>query len=87
MTAIGVIVLVAVTTVYGRPLSNEERLRMGEKNRSLYRLPVNIETIIAALILLAGIGVLAWSKFNLCAFISYWAPNLPNAVMAALKCR
>ena len=87
MTAIGVIALVAVRTVYGRPLTNEERLRMGEKSRSLYRLPINIETMIAALILLAGIGILGWSKFDLCTFVSYWIPNLPNVFMATLRCR
>ncbi|HKI54639.1 MAG TPA: hypothetical protein VJ987_10985 [Anaerolineales bacterium] len=87
ITAIGILALVALTNLYGRPLSDEERLRMGEKSRSLYRLPINIETIIAALILLVGIGILGWSKFDLCTFVSYWMPNLPNAFMATLKCR
>jgi len=87
ITAIGVIALIALTTIYGRPLSNEERLRMGKESRSLNRLPINIETIIATLILLAGIGILGWSKFNLCTFISYWIPNLPSVLMSTLRCR
>ena len=87
MTAIGLLALAALSTIYGRPLSNEEKLRAGKKSKNIFRLPINFETVISATILLGGIAILIWSSFDLCTFIPYWASNLPDAVMAAIKCR
>jgi hypothetical protein len=86
VSAIGVLALISFTTIFGRPLSDEEKLRVGEKKRDLYRLPVNIETIISTIILVAGIGILKWANFDPCSFIAYWLPDLPRTVMVALHC-
>lgn len=87
ITAVGVLALIAFMTIFGRPLSEEERYRMGSERRNLYRLPINIETIVSTLILVSGIGILVWSNFDHCLFIRHWAPNLPDTVMFALQCR
>jgi len=86
IASIGVLALIAVTTLYGRPLSDEERLKLGREDRGTFKLPINIETIIATLILLCGIGILAWSKFDICTFTAHWLPNLPGYVTRAFQC-
>jgi hypothetical protein len=86
ITAIGVLALIAFMTILGRPLSEEERYRMGSERRNLYRLPINIETIVSTLILASGIGILVWSNFDHCLYIMHWAPNLPDTVMSMLRC-
>jgi len=87
VTAIGVLALIAMMTLYGRPVSREDRHRPGEKNRVGFNLPINIETIISTIIMLCGLGILAWSNFDLCKFIVYWLPNLPKTLMITLQCR
>lgn len=87
ITAIGVLALIAFMTIFGRPLSEEEIHQRGGEGRGLYRLPINIETIVSTLILVSGIGILTWSNFDHCLFIRHWAPNLPDTVMVALQCR
>ena len=37
MTAIGLLALAALATIYGRPLSNEEKLRAGKKSKNIFR--------------------------------------------------
>ena len=86
IASIGVLALIAVTTLYGRPLSNEERLRLGREDRGTFKLPINIETIVAAILLLCGVGILAWSKFDLCTFTAYWLPDLPRFLTGTLQC-
>lgn len=86
ITFVGVLALIAFTTIFGRPLSEEERRRIGTENRSLYRLPINIETVLSALLLVGGIGILFWSNFDHCRYIMHWAPNLPDTVMSMLRC-
>ena len=86
ITAIGALVLIALMTLYGKPLSEEETTRLGRENRGAFRLPINIETIVATIILLGGIGILTWSKFDLCTFTAHWLPDLPGLMMRALQC-
>jgi len=86
LTVIGSIALVALTTIYGRPLSIEERRKVGEKWANAYRLPFNRETVIAALVLLLGVGILAYSKFDLCLLLAHWVPNLPSTMISMLQC-
>jgi len=87
LTAAGALALTAVTTIFGRPLTRDEKLRTGEKQRGMYRLPINLETVASAALLLAGIGILTWSNFNLCTFLTYWLPDLPEAMRLLLSCR
>ena len=87
LTAAGVIALTAVAGIFGRPLTREEKLRVDEKLRDAYRLPINLETVASGLLFLAGIGLLKWSKFSLCAFLAYWLPNLSDAMRHLLSCR
>ena len=86
ISAIGVLALIAVMTIYGRPLSDDERLRLGRENRGEFKLPINIETIFAAIIFLSGVGILYWSKFELCTFTAHWVPNLPGFLMSTIHC-
>jgi hypothetical protein len=86
ITAIGVLALIALMTLIGRPFSKEERYRMGSERRNLYRLPINLETIVSTLILASGIGILIWSNFDHCLYIRHWAPNLPGTVISMLRC-
>jgi len=84
--AIGALALIALMTIYGRPLSDKEVTRLGEKYRGAFRMPFNAETIVAAIILLGGIGILTWSHFDPCAFTAYWFPNLPRLLTGAFQC-
>ena len=83
----GMVALTAATHVFGTPLTYEERRRVGKEGKNLYRLPINLETIASAAIFLGGMGILAWSKFNFCAFLAYWLPDLPEAIRLLLSCR
>jgi hypothetical protein len=85
LTIIGMAALTAVSYVYGKPLSRDERRRLG-RDSNTRRLPINLETILAAAFFLGGAGILTWSKFNLCGFLRYWVPNLPDAIMFLLSC-
>ena len=87
LTATGVIALTATSYVYGTPLSREERSRTGERRSNFRRVPINLEAVLSAACLLGGMGLLTWSKFNLCAFLAYWLPNLSDALMFILSCR
>jgi hypothetical protein len=90
ITGAGVLALTASTYLYGTPLTREEKRMAARDERSsgtLYRLPFNLETIASALFLLGGIGILTWSKFELCSFLAYWLPDLPNALIFLFTCR
>jgi len=86
ITAIGALALIALMTIYGRPLAEKEITRLGRENRGAFRLPINVETIVAAIILLGGIGILTWSHFDPCTFTAHWIPNLPGFLMRTLHC-
>ena len=86
LVAAGVLALTAVAHVFGTPLTYEERRERG-KEGNWYRLPINLETIASSAVFLAGMGILWWSKFNFCAFLAYWLPDLPEAIKFWLSCR
>jgi len=86
----GMMALTASARVFGTPLSPAEKRRSSDewnRRRDVYRLPINIETIASIVFFLGGIGILAWSKFNLCAFLAYWFPPLPEAMRLLLSCK
>jgi|ERR1044071_8409464 hypothetical protein len=90
LTLAGLIALTASAHVFGTPMSPAEKQRASDewnRRRDAYRLPVNLDAVISAIFLLGGISILAWSKFELCAFLSYWLPPLPDAIKLLLSCR
>jgi len=87
LTGAGMVALTATAHIFGKPLSRDERLRTGERRSNVSRLPLNLETIASAVVFLAGIGILTWTKFSLCAFLIYWLPDLPTAIKFWLACR
>jgi hypothetical protein len=90
LTGAGVIALTTSAYLYGTPLTREEKQkakRDGHPSGTLYRLPFNLETIASALFFIGGIGILTWSKFELCPFLAHWLPDLPEALLFLLTCR
>jgi hypothetical protein len=90
LTVAGLIALTASTHVFGTPISPAEKRRASDewnRRRDAYRLPVNLDTIVSAIFLLGGISILAWSKFELCTFLVYWFPPMPDAIRVLLSCR
>jgi len=88
-TVAGMIALTASAHLFGTPLSLEEKRRASDewnRRRDVYRLPINLEAMVAIAFFLGGIGILIWSKFNLCAFLVYWLPNPPEAIRLLLSC-
>jgi predicted small integral membrane protein len=86
----GMIALTFSAHLFGTPLSPIEKRRASDEwNRKTdaYRLPISLETITATIFFLGGIGILGWSKFNLCAFLAHWLPSLPETVRLLLSCR
>ena len=86
MVLAGVVALSAASYVYGTPLGNSEKRRMGKRG-NVSRLPFNLETIASAAALLGGLGILSWSGFELCAFLAYWLPSLSSVYQVLLACR
>lgn len=89
LTVGGMIALTAAAHVFGAPFSPAEKRRASDewnRRRDVYRLPINLETVASTLFFLAGIGILVWSRFNLCAFLAYWLPPLPDVVSLLLSC-
>lgn len=90
ITGAGVLALTASTYLYGTPLTREEKRKAGRNGHPsgmTYRLPFKLETLASALFLLGGIGILTWSKFELCPFLAHWLPDLPGAVRFLWTCR
>jgi len=87
LTGAGMVVLTAAAHLFGRPLTRDERRRTGDEQKNISRLPINLETVAAVAVLLAGIGILTWTKFSLCAFLIYWLPDLPTSIKFWLACR
>jgi hypothetical protein len=87
LTAAGLAALTASAYVYGRSLTRDEKLRMGNERKNIRRLPLNLETIASTAFVLIGIGILNWSKFNLCAYLAYWLPGLSSSIKFWLSCQ
>jgi hypothetical protein len=86
----GFMALTASAHLFGTPLSPAERQRASDewnRKRGVYRLPLNLDSIVSAVFFLAGIGILVWSRFDLCSFLAYWFPPLPEAAKLLLSCR
>ena len=86
----GFIALTASAGLFGYPLSPAARRRASDdwnRRQDAYRLPINLETIVSTIFLLGGIGILVWSKFELCGFLAYWFPSLPDLAKIMLSCR
>jgi hypothetical protein len=90
LTVAGLIALTASARLFGTPLSPAEKRRASDewnRKKDIYRLPINPESIISAIFFLGGIGILIWSKFEFCVFLSYWLPPMPEAIKLLLSCR
>jgi len=87
LTAAGAIALAASAVLFGTSLTRQERRREGYRAGNVYRMPFNLETIASTLFLLTGIAILSWTKFDACAFLDRWLPDLPEAARIFLSCR
>jgi len=87
LTAAGMIALITSAYLYGTPLTRAEKREAGRERGNVHRLPFNLETLISSAFLLAGVGMLTWTKFNLCAFLAHWLPGLPEALKLLMSCR
>jgi hypothetical protein len=89
---IGVLLMAAglaalIASAYDRPLTRDERLRMGKERKHMGRLPLNPETIASTAFSLIGLGILNWSNFYICAYLAYWLPSLSNSIKFWLSCQ
>ena len=87
VTGLGMIALTVSYYLYGTPLSRDDEIRLKKVGKGFRRMPFNLETILSAVFFLGGMWILSWSKFNLCAFLNYWLPTMPDAIMFLLSCR
>jgi|OpeIllAssembly_1097287.scaffolds.fasta_scaffold2966108_1 hypothetical protein len=86
----GGVALTVSARLFGTSLTREEKSRAGgdwDRKGRVYKLPINLETLASAAFLAGGLGILSWTKFNLCAFLIHWLPNLPEAVRLMFACR
>ena len=86
----GIIALTASAHLFGTPMSPAERRRASDewnRRRNAYHLPFNLETIVSTIFFLGGICILIWSNFELCAFLAYWLPPLPDVARIVLSCK
>jgi hypothetical protein len=91
LTVGGLIALIASIALFGTPRSPEERRRATDewnrrRDATAYRLPINLETFLSGIFFLSGAGILARSQFNLCAFLAFWFPSLPQVARLLLSC-
>jgi hypothetical protein len=85
ITVSGMVALTASAKLFGTPLDRSER-RRADHGRDTYQLPIHLTTLASLAFFLGGIGILTWSKFSMCLFLTYWIPNLPDAVRILLSC-
>ena len=83
--AAGLAALTASAYVFGKPFTRDEQSRT-DKNSSR-RLPINLQTAATTAFVLSGMGLLVWSKFNICAYLAYWLPSLSESIRFWLSCR
>lgn len=86
MVLAGLVALTAASHLFGTPLDYDEKRRLG-KTGNVTRLPINLETIASAALLLGGISILSWSSFEACTFLNYWLPSLSSVYKVLLACR
>lgn len=86
MVLAGLVAFTAASHLFGTPLSDDEKRRLG-KIGNVTRLPINLETMAAAVVFLGGLGILSWSNFEACAFLNYWLPSLSSVYKVFLACR
>jgi hypothetical protein len=76
--------------LFGTPLTPADRKKASDEwNRrgNVYSLPISFSTLASIAIFLGGIGILTWTKFELCVFLGYWVPTLPEAIKLLLSCK
>lgn len=86
MVLAGLVALTAASLLFGTPLDYDEKRRLG-KTGNVTRLPINLETIASAAVLLGGLGILARSNFELCPFLDYWLPSISSVYQVLLACQ
>jgi hypothetical protein len=86
ITAAGLAALIASAYVYGKPLTRDEKLRLGKQGKNTRHRPLRRETIASSAFVLLGLGILNWSNFNVCAYLAYWLPGLSNSIQFWLSC-
>lgn len=90
LTGAGILALMASAHLFGSPLTpTDKRKASDEWNRrgNTYSLPISFSTLASIAILVGGIGILARAKFELCVFLAYWLPTLPEAIKLLLGCK
>ena len=90
LAAAGLIALMTAAHMFGTPVSPAVKRRASDewnRRKGVYRLPITLEVIVSTLVFLGGIGLLVWSRFNLCAFLAHWLPPLPETARLLLSCR
>jgi hypothetical protein len=90
LTGAGILALMASAHLFGTPLTPADRRKASDEwNRqgNVYTLPINFSTLASIAIFLGGIGILTWTKFELCLFLGYWVPTLPEAIKLLLSCK
>ena len=89
LTVAGLIAMTASANLFGTPMSLAEKRRASDewnRRKTVFRLPLPLETIVSSIFFLGGIGILIWSNFEHCAFLEYWLPSLPDVARAVLSC-
>jgi hypothetical protein len=69
------------------PRKKREKGGKWDRPGDVYRLPILLETLASTVFLLGGVGILAWAKFDHCAFLTHWLPDLPEALRLFLSCK
>jgi len=85
LVAAGLAALTASAYVLGRPPTRDERSKT-DRNSSRH-LPIDLPTVASTAFVLSGMGILAWSKFDICAYLAYWLPSLSESIRFWLSCR
>jgi hypothetical protein len=86
----GFIALTASAHLFGRPMSPAEKQRASDewnRRKRVFRLPLNLEAIPSSIFFFGGLGILVWTGFDLCVFLAYWLPPLPEAARLVLSCQ
>jgi len=85
LVAAGLAALIASAYVLGRPPTRDEQSRTD--SNSSHRLPINLQTAASTAFVLSGMGILTWSKFDICVYLAYWLPGMSESIRFWLSCR